>query len=242
MRLNKIQTDRTPDAVSKYKAKEHSVARNEGFAIVIALSLMSVVLLMLVTLTALARVESQAAQIHKNKLLAKENARLGLMIALGNLQRHAGPDQRVTFTADALSTDDDTVQNPNWVGVVDTRSPTNDPNQIHWLVSHDQLNPKLPTENLLDSSSHALIGARLNETEVRAPLQSIERSANQYAYWISDESVKASLATRPEFDAQKENWLETSFGKTQAQRLDQVIPKRSGIELLFSPTLSLIHI
>ena len=60
-----IHTYRTPDAVFKYKVKEHSVARNEGFAIVIALSLMSFVLLMLVTLTALVRVESQAAQIHK---------------------------------------------------------------------------------------------------------------------------------------------------------------------------------
>ena len=236
MRLNKIQTDRTSDAVPKCKVEGHSVARNEGFAIVIALSLMSFVLLLLVTLTALARVESQAAQIHQKELLAKENARLGLMIALGNLQRYAGPDQRVTFTADALSTADDTVQNPHWVGVVDTNSPTNDPSQIHWLVSHEKLNPKLPTENLPDLNSQALIGAKLNKTEVRAPLQNIERSANQYAYWISDESVKASLATRPEFDAQEKDWLETSFGKTQAQRLDQVIPKRSGIELLFSPT------
>ena len=236
MPFSQKQLNRMPNAVANHKAKEHSVARNEGFAIVIALSLMSIVLLMLVTLTALARVETQAAQIHQKKLLAKENARLGLMIALGSLQRQAGPDQRVTFTADALSTADATVQNPNWVGVVDTRSPTNDPNQVHWLVSHDPLNPKLPTQNLPDLSSQALIGAKLNDTEVRAPLQNIERSANQYAYWICDESIKASLATRPELDAQKENWLETSFGRTQAQRLDQVVPKRSGIELLFSPT------
>ena len=133
MPFSQIQLNRMPNAVANHKAKEHSVARNEGFAIIIALSLVSIVLLMLVTLTALARVESQAAQIHQKKLLAKENARLGLMIALGNLQRHAGPDQRVTANAEIDSAH--TPSSKFWSGVW-----ASDPNAIItdepiWLVS-----------------------------------------------------------------------------------------------------------
>ena len=127
MPFSQIQLNKMPNAVANHKANEHSVARNEGFAIVIALSLMSFVLLMLVTLTALARVESQAAQIHKKKLLAKENARLGLMIALGNLQRHAGPDRRVSARADILASADVQTQSEHWTGVWNTADATRSP-------------------------------------------------------------------------------------------------------------------
>ena len=212
--------------------------RQSGFALIIALSMMAFVMLLLISTTLLIQVETVNASRALDQLRARENARLGLMLGLGNLQRYAGPDQRVTFSAAAYSTNDVPVQNPNWVGVVDTRSPTKDVDQIHWLVSNDALSPQLPTEQLPDSTSRVLAGLKLNNTEVRAPLQNIEGNANRYAYWVSDESAKASLATRPDLDAQAEDWLATSFGAAQAQRLDQVIPKRSGIEVLFSPTTS----
>jgi len=204
----------------------------------VALSLMAFVLMLILSMSLLVQVETTNASRSLDQLRAKEAARLALMIAMGNLQRHAGPDQRVTFSAAAYSTNDEPVQYPHWVGLVDTRSPTKDLKQIHWLVSNDALSPQLPTKQLPDSTSRILTGLKLNNTEVRAPLQNIEGNANRYAYWISDESAKASLATRPDLDAQAEDWLATSFGATQAQRLDQVIPKRSGIEVLFSPTTS----
>ena len=212
--------------------------RQSGFALVVALSMMAFVLMLLVSITLLIQVETTNASRALDQLRARENARLGLMLGLGNLQRYAGPDQRVTFSAAAYTTNDAPVQNPNWVGVVDARSPSKDVDQIHWLVSNDALSPQLPTEQLPDSTSRVLAGLKLNNTEVRAPLQNIEGNANRYAYWVSDESAKASLATRPDLDAQAEDWLATSFGAAQAQRLDQVIPKRSGIEVLFSATTS----
>ena len=77
-----------------------------GFALVIALSLMAFVLLLLLSITTLVQVESQGAQIHMDRLQAQQSALLGLQIALGELQKTAGPDQRVTATAgiDAANT------------------------------------------------------------------------------------------------------------------------------------------
>ncbi|MEC8650256.1 MAG: hypothetical protein VXX82_04950, partial [Verrucomicrobiota bacterium] len=218
MPSNNIHTYITPDAVFKYKAKEHSVARNEGFAIVIALSLMSFVLLMLVTLTALARVESQAAQIHQKKLLAKENARLGLMIALGNLQRYAGPDQRVTANAEI-----DLAHTPSskfWSGIwvsdsneINTGDPVSDSNEINtgdpvWLVSGI---PEIDTENLQTNPLSVTIDnpvevfpSTSDESEVIVgTIPIIDKNANtsgEIAYWLSDESSKVRLNLKPESD------------------------------------------
>jgi type II secretory pathway component PulK len=70
-----------------------------GFALVIALSLMAFVLLLLLSITTLVQVESQSAAIHMHRMQAEQSALLGLQIALGELQKTAGPDQRVTATA-----------------------------------------------------------------------------------------------------------------------------------------------
>ena len=66
--------------------------KNHGFALVIALSMMSFVLLLLLSMSLLVSVETANAHNSKLRLLAKENARLGLLVAIGNLQRYAGPD------------------------------------------------------------------------------------------------------------------------------------------------------
>ena len=73
-----------------------------GFALVIALSLMAFILLLLVSLTSLVRVEARSAAQSLEQLAARQNALLGLKIALGELQRHAGPDQRVSAPATAV--------------------------------------------------------------------------------------------------------------------------------------------
>lgn len=77
---------------------------DRGFALIISLSLMSLVVLMLFTLSALVRVESQKKSSARAVFTARANAHLGFQIALGNLQRLAGPDQRVTAEADILET------------------------------------------------------------------------------------------------------------------------------------------
>ncbi|NBD37112.1 MAG: hypothetical protein GVY10_00905 [Verrucomicrobia bacterium] len=60
---------------------------------------MAFILLLLVSLVGLTRVETQSAANNLAVTKARANAVLGMQIALGELQKHAGPDQRVTAPA-----------------------------------------------------------------------------------------------------------------------------------------------
>ena len=128
--------------------------RKGGFAIIVALALMSAVLLLLLALTALTRVEAQSATTANHQLQAQQAALLGLHVALGELQKAAGPDQRVTATADVLDDLsnvytgglDVPIGQNSWVGVwksdtVAEGTPSYDPSTpnrrefVGWLVS-----------------------------------------------------------------------------------------------------------
>lgn len=70
-----------------------------GFALLVTIVLVAFLVLILVGLAAFTRVETQVATNSQQLALARQNALLGLQIAVGQLQRHAGPDQRVTVPA-----------------------------------------------------------------------------------------------------------------------------------------------
>ena len=76
----------------------------DGFALIIALSLMAFVTLLLLTISTLVRVESSATNQSKSLQLAQQNSLLGLQEALGELQATAGPDQRITATGSLWQT------------------------------------------------------------------------------------------------------------------------------------------
>jgi len=123
--------------------------QKSGFAVVIAISLMAFVLVLLLTLSALVRIEAQSAALALEQLKARQNALLGAMVAVGRIQELTGPDQVSTFHAAADQALDQTdVDNPTrrtgkWVGVRDTallnadESATNDDREqlLGWLVS-----------------------------------------------------------------------------------------------------------
>ncbi len=161
-----------------------------GFALVVALSMMAFVLVLLVSMTLLVQVETTNSRQALDQLRAKESARLALMMALGDLQRYAGPDQRVTARAEILG-NARTTENPYWTGVWDTTSPTATP---HWMVSwQDQsTNPNNRTLTLVDSGS-------VNNTSeyVSAPTIALSNSSGtttgEIAWWVSDEGLKASV-------------------------------------------------
>ena len=89
-----------------------------GFALVIALSLMAFVLLLLLSITTLVQVETQGSQIQMQQMEAEQSALLGLQIALGELQKTVGPDQRVTATAGIFNVSNDPdFEQPHLLGV-----------------------------------------------------------------------------------------------------------------------------
>ena len=164
--------------------------KNQGFALVIALSMMSFVLLLLLSMSLLVSVETANAHNSKLNLLARENARLGMMVAIGNLQRYAGPDQRVTARAQI---DAGTSKNAAmWTGVWDSNSGSAK-NPV-WLVSGENPNPTIGALGLspstLCASTQEFSGVQAEWVPVEGD-QSLARA--KFAYWIEEQSVKARV-------------------------------------------------
>ena len=74
--------------------------KERGFALVITLALMVLLTLLVVGLLSLSTISLRTTAQGSAQALARSNARVALIIALGELQKAAGPDQRVTAPAD----------------------------------------------------------------------------------------------------------------------------------------------
>ncbi|WP_269537341.1 hypothetical protein [Cerasicoccus fimbriatus] len=99
-------------------------ARHSGFALVIAILLMAMMVLLLISLTTLTRVETELSTQKKQSSIARQNALFALNVAIGQLQKYAGPDQRTTASANIDATlANTTTANGNWIGVYGNAAP-----------------------------------------------------------------------------------------------------------------------
>ncbi|MDP2136632.1 MAG: hypothetical protein Q8J74_02140 [Candidatus Didemnitutus sp.] len=73
--------------------------RSRGFALLLTLALLALLVLAVVGLATLVRVNSQVASGGTFQLQARQNALLALDLAFSELQKHAGDDSRLTGTA-----------------------------------------------------------------------------------------------------------------------------------------------
>ena len=84
---------------------------------------MAFLVLLLVSLSALTRVEQRSSEAMVRKEEARQNALLAVCVGLGRLQESTGPDRRATARAELFRDGDNdlggTVANPRWVGVWD---------------------------------------------------------------------------------------------------------------------------
>ena len=187
-----------------------------GFALVIALSLMAFVLLLVLSITSFVVVEQRSANIAKQQLAAKQNALVGLQIAIGELQQYLGPDQRATASADIL----DSSNNPytlvwhsdttkgwdsatkDWItgGDADFALPlvSVDPVKLTTLISSGgEFN-----ESALDNTVELMAitkpsnGTLTSLKAERRPLIDAQgATTGNYAWVAQDESLKANLKT-----------------------------------------------
>lgn len=88
--------------------------------------------LMIATLT---RIETHSSTLKQQEIEAQQNALLALNVALGQLQRHTGPDQRVTGRADVLIPDEvDVPANATGAEAEDSLDAYwNDRRNRHWI-------------------------------------------------------------------------------------------------------------
>ena len=174
-----------------------------GFTLVITLSLLVLLTLIAVGMLGLSSLTLRNSSAQGAQSIARANARMALMLAIGELQKTTGPDQRVTFNSSIQPGAD--LPNPHWTGVTNV-SPsflTADPKSsaMQWLVSGHLPNP---ARNLTPSTSttqgDALkVGsfrvAPGNTRDLLAPAVAIAQGGDRgrYAWWIADEGVKARM-------------------------------------------------
>ncbi|MGB0744292.1 MAG: type IV pilus modification PilV family protein, partial [Opitutales bacterium] len=77
-----------------------SHARSRGFSLVVSLSVMAMLVLIMITLFSLLGTAIRSADIAKARTEAQANARMSMMLALGELQQLAGLDTRITAGSD----------------------------------------------------------------------------------------------------------------------------------------------
>lgn len=190
-----------------------------GFALVLALSLMAFVLVLLLSMTTLVRVESRAAGNQLAELHARQNARLGAMVALGELQKAAGPDRRATGTAALLDDNPESpeingVAQPHWTGVWDP----DEPETPVWLVSRSDPGTA-PHPETAPANGIEIVGPASTDASVRVENRTIgEEGSDSFAWWVGDEGVKAKVNTTNPYLAPGATGEEQGLSLQTAQR------------------------
>jgi len=97
-------------------------SQERGFALVAAIALLSLILMVSLAFLTLSTTTTRLANYGHHEGLARANARMALVIALGDLQRAMGPDQRVSANSAILEPSDGSapLANRQWLGVWNT--------------------------------------------------------------------------------------------------------------------------
>ncbi len=190
-----------------------------GFALIITLSLMILLTVIAVGLLVLSSISIRSVSRESAVQAAQANARLGLMIALGELQKSAGPDTRITARAETLAKDTRVgvpvaANTPRawWVGVSDS-NPANilgnaGSPAVMWLLSglsgtspggQISASPAYPVKMIGNGSLDLATATGGSPVEAgRVKIIGGGKATGAYAWFVDDNGMKAQLAaTRP---------------------------------------------
>ena len=103
------------DVMGLKKASDGPRGTAGGFALIAAVSVVFLLAVLAIGFLSLATIQVRSTRVDHHQAEAKANARLALMVAIGELQRDLGPDQRVS-TASSLGRPDDE-QGRHWTAV-----------------------------------------------------------------------------------------------------------------------------
>ncbi len=194
--------------------------KEAGFALIVTLSLMILISILAVSLLTLSTLSMRSTSRSMPLSIAKANARLAFMIAIGDLQKHAGPDTRATARADILAAENPPVTGVwrSWEG--DDHEPSGRPKTpdyasqkqqrfLAWLVSGNQASvpdtsPKATKVTLVGPGTIGA-GADREKLQIHLPASLLKQGSDTtggMAWWISGENQKARIPApyKPETD------------------------------------------
>lgn len=210
--------------ISEGRLLTHSAHRqiaNKGFALVVTLSMMILLVVIAVSMLSLSAISLRSATADDEMIEARSNARMGLMIAIGELQRSLGADQRISSRALTLAQDERIgasvePSSPRawWVGAAgsntafgmdgSTEVTTTNPAAV-WFVSGldpaasagEQLNTEFDYPVIMFdeySIGTSMTGGQPLEAGIVRVTGSKQNRVGGYAYFVDDEGMKAAVA------------------------------------------------
>ena len=234
------------------KARRLRSARR-GFALVTTLTLMILLTVLAVGLLSLSAISLRTSSQSADEQAARANARMALMLALGDLQKHAGADTRVTARADILDEAHPPVLGvwKSWQG--DDRddkgrpvSPGNyrqakEQRFLGWLTSADAGAAPSPTKPPAVTKASGRVpllgdasvgsGPEREKLQVHLAPSKIQASGRNggLAWWVSGENQKARLPKPYEADEDRAGrWAISQKSHATAD------PKPFGMESLLT--------
>ena len=184
----------------------------KGFALISTIVVTVLLLVVGLAMHSLSSITVKSVSVSAAQTEADANARLALMLAIAELQKTAGPDQRITADASILN---DTAASPNAVGVWESWSPNigenlqdSDSLQINydvpkrdgflrWLVSGNIDDLADSSWPIRQSGDFRLFGINSDGFALNGSLIDIEDAESnrigRYAWAISQEGTKAKI-------------------------------------------------
>ncbi len=176
-----------------------------GFALIATISVMVLLVMIALAMLSLSSIELRSTRNSEAMKKAQSNARLALMIAIGELQKSSGPDQRVHAEGNMKTAAAGT--RSHWLGVYRswldtdiTRPP--EPEFLGWMVSGDPqalalqdavaAGTTVADEMIMMVGDGSVGNAAPADARVEAGLQKIGNSGG-LAWWIGDETMKARI-------------------------------------------------
>ena len=187
--------------------------RKNGFALVVTLSLMILLTVVAVGLLSMASISLRSSSQSEDMSAARSNARMALMLALGDLQKTAGLDTRITARADLVNENNPPVLGvwKSWEGtdhdgtgrpIAPDYSNHKGARFIEWLASaplNTDINQVPDTK--IANGKVALLGENSvgkdtpdkRQIHLAATKLTVNKNRGSYAWWVSGENQKARL-------------------------------------------------
>ncbi|MEI7954580.1 MAG: hypothetical protein WCJ66_05375 [Verrucomicrobiota bacterium] len=221
-------------------------SRPRGFALVITLALMVLLTLLVVGLLGLSSISLRDASQSEAMATARNNARLAMMLAIGQLQKSLGPDKAVTAPSEILASHP---AKPNTVGVWDSWDFNPNSSSLdyagekatrfrRWLVS--SADPAAATSRNFGAAEWTgdtieLVGngslgdnaeAAAKVVAGKVPISRAGKSQGALAWHVADESAKARINL----------YRDPSLNTTLAQQRALLAGHRPDPSVIKSPT------